>query len=365
VTNRIAQFFIDENLRQREAEAEGTLDFLDRQLNASRQALQEQEKRLSQYKAAHNGELPQQEATLIAAMGQSRIELLGTQDALSRAQQNKLTLENLIRVALANQRERRELGRLQQAERRPSPPPPAAPVTQTELERAQGQLAALRSRYLDSHPDVQRELRNVERAQKQEEARAVARSRPPAVSGAPSETVPSGLASPVAVSGADDDRISELEAQLSLAEEEIKALESRRARILGEVREEQRRLNNVPAREQELAAITRDYETSRASYASLLNKKLAADVARNMEEEQKAEKFVMLETAKIPEKPARPRKWLLLGAGSLGSLLFGAALGFLLEWRKNSVLGEWELAPGVAILGRIPRLDIGQASDIL
>jgi uncharacterized protein involved in exopolysaccharide biosynthesis len=162
---------------------------------------------------------------------------------------------------------------------------------------------------------------------------------------------------------ADEARIRELRSQLALVVSEIKALESRRSHILDEIREMQARLKNVPIREQQLAAITRDYETSRTSYASLLNKKLAADVAKNMEQEQKAEKFVMLERARVPEKPSRPRKGLLMAGGGLASLVLGAALALGLEWKRNVVLGEWELPPGVAVLGRIPRLRIRRLSS--
>src|SRR5262249_59106777 len=59
VTNRISMFFINENLRQRTAEAEGTSHFLTAQLAAASENLQQQEGRLKEFKLTHNGELPE------------------------------------------------------------------------------------------------------------------------------------------------------------------------------------------------------------------------------------------------------------------------------------------------------------------
>jgi polysaccharide chain length determinant protein (PEP-CTERM system associated) len=350
IANRIAQFFIDENLRQREAEAEGTSEFLDAQLAESKRQLQEQEVRLSGYKRTFNGELPQQEAALIASMGQSRVELLGTQEALARAHQNKLAVENSIALMDANLRERRQKldaalaagghGTELPAQHEPS-----------ELERAQAHLRELRLRYHDEHPDVQRAFNEVARLQRQLDvaSRSVtASTTEPALRPAPEPAD--------AVAEADATRTLELKAQLALLVQEIETLDARRDRILQEVSDAQGRLKDVPIREQQLSAITRDYETSRASYSSLLNKKLTADVAKNMEREQKAEKFVMLDRARIPEKPVKPKRALLTGLGSLGSFVMSALFALLLEWKKNALLGEWELPAGVVVLGRIPRL---------
>src|SRR5579872_6033568 len=64
VANQIAMFFINENLRQRTEEAAATSEFLNGQLSAAEGRLREQEGKLKEFKLAHNGELPEQEAAL-------------------------------------------------------------------------------------------------------------------------------------------------------------------------------------------------------------------------------------------------------------------------------------------------------------
>src|SRR5208283_1533360 len=98
---------------------------------------------------------------------------------------------------------------------------------------------------------------------------------------------------------------------IGLAAREIETLEARRQRVLSDAGDVQSRIQKLPIREQQLAAITRDYDTSKRKYQSLLDKKMAADTASDMEKWQKAERFVMLNPAAVPEKPVRPKRALL------------------------------------------------------
>ncbi len=362
VVNRIGMFFVNENLRQRTSEAEGTSEFLDRQLAEAEARLRQQESKLAAFKVSHNGELPQQEPALLAGINQSRAELLGVQEGLGRAQQNKLILENSLADAEAILRERRQ-ARQKAASRSAAeaansvsaPPPPSA------LEEAQRQLRSLRARYYDSHPEVERMLAEVARLRR-EEAEAAAAARTPQTPAAAGRTEAARTDLP-ATDGRQDDRlegnrIQDLRAQIALVTQEIERLESRRTRVLEEVAESQRRLQAIPVREQELAAVTRDYDTSKANYAALLNKKLAADIATNMERWQKSQKFMMLEPGQVPEKPTRPRRRLLIASGTAFSWLAAVALSFLLELKKNALLGEWELPASTNILACIPKMKL-------
>ena len=101
IANRVGRFFIDENLRERAVEAEATSQFLDSQLGESKKMLQDQEARLKDFKEANIGELPQQEGALLAVVSQNKVELMGLQDSLARAQQNKLMIESSLGITAA------------------------------------------------------------------------------------------------------------------------------------------------------------------------------------------------------------------------------------------------------------------------
>ena len=60
VTNGLAAFFIDENLKMREGQAIGTSDFLEAELESMRKRLEQKEQTLKEYRQRNMGELPEQ-----------------------------------------------------------------------------------------------------------------------------------------------------------------------------------------------------------------------------------------------------------------------------------------------------------------
>jgi polysaccharide biosynthesis transport protein len=371
VVQEIANFFIDENLRERQGEAEGTSQFLEGQLAEAKQRLEAQEAMLSRYKMQYNGELPEQEGALLASSGQMKVELTGIQDALNRAQQNKTMLESTLANAQAAdatlEQMLQEGAPAQQvglsiagAQGLPAPP-------QKESERLEAELATLRMRYGDQYPDVRHLKEELERVREEE------KNAPPAPSKAsPGETaaqtappVPArARLSPQAQQNiiASRERIADVKRQMASVNSEIANLEKQRQSVMADLNSLESRIENLPLREQQLASVTRDYETTQKAYQSLLDKKLSADVAADMEKRQKAERFVPLDPARVPERPIKPKRQILDGGGCLLALIISIALGVVLELRKGVLLGEWELPPSVTILGRVPEIALSPVS---
>jgi hypothetical protein len=84
-----------------------------------------------------------------------------------------------------------------------------------------------------------------------------------------------------------------------------------------------------------------------------------ANLAMEMEKRQKSEKFVLLESARVPEEPIKPKVMLLSGVGSGLGLLLGVVLGLGREFKKNVLLGEWELPKELNVMGRVPHFGVG------
>jgi hypothetical protein len=85
----------------------------------------------------------------------------------------------------------------------------------------------------------------------------------------------------------------------------------------------ERRIENTPRSEQELALITRDYETTRELFRSLLGKRGEAEIAADLEQRQKGEHFRMIDPARLPDRTAGPNRFRLLVIGLV--LAVGAA----------------------------------------
>src|SRR5260370_41659117 len=69
VANQLATMFVEENVRSREGHSEGTAEFSQQQLEEAKKSLDAQEKKVSDFKMQHSGELPEQENSMIAALG--------------------------------------------------------------------------------------------------------------------------------------------------------------------------------------------------------------------------------------------------------------------------------------------------------
>jgi polysaccharide chain length determinant protein (PEP-CTERM system associated) len=325
----LAELFIDENLKAREGMALGTTDFLYSELEAMRKRLEDQEAILKKFREANMGELPEQ-------LNPNLSVLEGLHQQLSRKEEN---LRN-TRLSLAALEKENSI---RQATAQSESPPPAAGRQNEEnmsVEQLREKLAVLRDSYTDQHPDVLRLKARIERLEKE----------PPAALTA--ESTRSAGRSPSAKLNIDAER------QKTILLGSIGALEDDISRLNRSIREYQRRIEAIPKREQELLALKRDYDNIRASYSSLLNRKLEADIAVNMEKKQKGEQFQIIDVARLPEKPVSPDLRKLFTISVMAGLGIGAGLIFLLELMDTSVrrIDKLEEEVGLPVLAMVPRI---------
>lgn len=376
VANRLANLFIEENLRTREVQAQGTSEFIDSQLQEAQKLLDEQEKAVSEYKLQHNGELPQQENSISSVLTRLQVELEANRDGINRIQQNKVMVENSLTTTEAT------LSALSAAiaVRNSSPQDPAVvaaagqavvPIRRKPSEVGHAQLEELLTRYGPLHPQVRRMEAEIARLEADEASQQKAAAQSQAPVAATSNTSPKANLPALVRAGnvteamnmaQVNERISTLNAQLSLTDKDLEFRKAEHDRIVRDMSSYGARLSRLPIREQEMARITRDYEMSKANYKSLLDKRLAAVMATDMEHRQKSERFTLLDAARTPGRPQKPNRELLDAAGALAGLALGIIIAFALELRRDVILGEWELPSGVVILGRLPNISITGAA---
>jgi protein tyrosine kinase modulator len=359
VVNRISDLYVEENLRTREVQAEGTSDFIISQVQEAKKTLDDLEARVSQYKLAHNGELPEQQTSLISTLAQLQASLQASRDGLNRAQQNKLMLENSVsmtQTTLDALERAAQIGeQVSEAPSFPAPPPPK------KSELLQQQYDANRERYSESYPLMRKLKQEIDQA-KQVESR-VPSSGPP-VPKPPRAVEPQQQAMTIQRDlqlTQTRERIKQLRAQIALEEAEIADRKNEQQRVLKEIGGYNARLQHLPIREQEIAQLMRDYEISKTNYRSLQDKKLSAQMSTDMERRQKSERFTILDNARQPDKPIKPNRPFWRAFGSIAGLIIGVGIVLLIALRKDMILGEWELPKDVIILGRLPYLEIKPA----
>lgn len=351
VANELATQFIDQNLRSREVYAKGTSEFLEAQVAEAKKRLEEQEALLGEYKRQHSGELPQQEAVLSSSLARLQMQLQAIQDEIGRGQQSRMLRESELNTALASQN---ALQQMTEQLKQPDRPGEGGPGPENEIEQLEKRLAALRARYTENHPDVKETRDALEKLKSTKEA---GRSKPAEATAAEKSVAPGQLAMSSSLIR-ERERVEQIKAQILVIDKRLADLESDKKKTLEDIAVLQKRLSQLPIREQQIASLARDYEISKANYQSLLDKKLAAEMAAQMENNQKSERFVVLDAARIPEKPVKPDRVVWSLAGWAFSLVLALAVGLVAEMNKNVLLGEWELPKDVPVLARVPRIEL-------
>ncbi|HKW94450.1 MAG TPA: GNVR domain-containing protein [Methylomirabilota bacterium] len=317
VTNTLASFYIEENLKARERQATGTAEFLRVQLVDAKRRLDEQEAKMSELQRRYLGELPQQLQSNLAAL-----ESLNTQLRMNN--------ENLVRIA-----ERRdqfaaqlELAKAESGDE----------TDEMRLARLKRELVTLRIKYTDLWPDIIRIKDEIARLEKQ-----IAAPKPKAEPKKPVVLTPQAL------------RVQE---QLQSAETELKLARADQTRLKNSIDQYQARLDNAPKREQEYLQATRDYQSTRELYQSLTKRFEEAQIAESMEQRQKGEQFRVLDSAVPSFTPAAPKRSKLLVLAVVLSLVLGAGSMVLAELLDTSFHSAAELRAytTVPLLVSIPQI---------
>jgi polysaccharide chain length determinant protein (PEP-CTERM system associated) len=347
VTNTLASFYNEENKKARERQATGTAEFLKVQLSETKARLDEQEQRVSGFKRRHLGELPQQMETNLATLDRLHAQLRQNADSQTRAADRKQSLSGQLAEAesLFNSPYAGAAAGAAAGQMTPVGPPEVREAAR--LAQKKEELAQLRTQFSDKYPDVVKLAAEVA-ALEREIAKAKPEEPNPGVTAAP----------PVMSAGPMTPYVLRLKESLAEVQTELKVLKTEEGRLRESIAVYQARVDNVPRREQEFKELSRDYESTRELYASLMKRYEEAQLAESMEQRQKGEQFKVLDPAVASLKPAAPNrlKFLLMAVvGSIG-LAFGAVL--LAEQLDTSFhdLDELRSFSNVPVLASIPRI---------
>jgi uncharacterized protein involved in exopolysaccharide biosynthesis len=196
------------------------------------------------------------------------------------------------------------------------------------------QLAALKGRYTDVHPDVESLQSRIARL----EQRLAAGSGGGAVAGDASDVL------------ARD--------QVEQADVEVRRLLDRRNDLEARIAALRARVEDTPRTEQELANLKRDYDKLNENYTSLLSKQLEAEMAGRLEQRWKGDRFRMLDPANLPEKPYFPKPLVIVGLGVVLGLMAGLGVAVVAEFADPSIKDAHDLQNvlPLPVLARIPHL---------
>ena len=344
VTSELTGLFIHENQATLQQESENTTQFLQQQLADARANLSEQEAKVRAFQAAHEGELPSQEASNLQILSGLQAQLQNEEDALNTAQQQRVYFQSLIE----------QYQTLHLPAQGPGGAPTGLAAIDAQLAKMKSQLADLRVRYTEQYPAVQNleaEIATATRQRKQLAAELEARERTARLH--PGET-----SSVAAADSTTSTALLQIESQLQATETDIANRQHDIATMEGRINAYQARLNAEPGSEEQLADLTRGYEQSQANYNDLLKKESDSAMATSMEQMQQGERFSVLDPPSLPVKPDSPDRIKMCAAGLACGLLLGIVVAGGLEFLDDRLHSEKDIEKllPLAVIGDIPEI---------
>jgi succinoglycan biosynthesis transport protein ExoP len=345
VTSELTNLFINENLEVRQQQSEDTTTFLESQLETARKSLSDQEEKVREFKGLHVGEMPGQLASNLQILSGLQSQLQNEQDSLNAAQQQHVYLQTLADQYRALQ------GTSKGSD---STSTGGLPALDQELDKLQGQLADLRSRYTDRHPDVRKVKEQIAETQKMRDQLLASLK----ANGAAQTSGADPVVDPGSVDPAQAALLAQIQSQLKSNQVEVANREHSIVALKAKMDDYQARLNQEPVREQQLSDLTRGYEQSKANYDELLKKKNESAMATSMELLQQGERFRVIDPPSLPLKPDFPNRLKFCGIGLGIGLALGAVVAGAFEMMDDRIYDEKELQTllPVPVISEIPAI---------
>ena len=303
VVRELTELFLSENTLQRQLAARETTRFIEQESARVARQVAEVEAQLAAFRAAHRDSLPEMQSL-------NRDLLQRREDELGRNEQSLRTLDeriSQIQAELAQTSPSRYLDRVRALE---------------------AEYASLAAQYTERHPDRVRARRELDTLR---------------------EETAGGVNNPV---------FDSLQSQLQSALGERRSLLATRAGLREQMAELEQRLGNTSLIEADYRSLTREQETLVAQLRDLRSRKLQAQLGESLEEEGRAERFVLIQPATLPLSPSSPNRPALLFMGLV--LALGGGMGTVVarESLDNTVHGPSGVlrATGMPPLATIPQI---------
>lgn len=337
VANELVTLFLNENVKVRTERATQTTEFLTQEANKLKGDLDKLENQIAAYKQENGVALPENSAMAMNTIQRLESDLRTNQRDYSAAEEEARSLDVELASAKA------AVASAAAATGGGSSVAGMVDVNEIELQKARAQLAHMQETYTENHPDVRSAKRRIAGLEK---AIADAAKEPakPAGSGTSGLPVPPSVAAAQMV-------VAKIESRMAGARSRMASLRAEQGQLQVRLREAENQVLKAPQVERGLASLLRDRESAQRKYEEIRAKQMSAQVAENLEGEQKAERFSLLEPPIAPDRPIKPNRKKMIALGIVLAGVAAAGLVMLLETLHGTVRGADAVA---AIVGQRP-----------
>jgi polysaccharide biosynthesis transport protein len=339
VTARLASLFIEQDNKARENKVFGTAEFLETELKKVSEEMAKSEVALKTLKQRYRYEMPNELETNLRTLDRLQIQKNGNLEALDRFVTLQMNLERQISETPPTI--------LKASVEKPDSLGNAAHNLQIENYRKKEQeYSALVVKAKPTHPDVIRLKAELELLRKEltpELLTALGNENKK------EETEQAMVSNPVYLS---------LTANLRSLMTDIEIRQKEKKWIENEMAKFNQRLQNMPAVEQEMLAITRTNNELTKQHSDLKTKLEQAKLAGSLESRQKGAQFEIIDRANYPLEPSTPGKPVILLIGFAISLAAGVAVAMVISVFDQRICTHQELerAMEVPVLVEIPSM---------
>lgn len=284
VANDLTTLFLDWNVKLRTEGATETTIFLTEEANKLRLEVERIEQQIAKYKQQNSNNLPEQ-LTLRMTM-------------LARAEGD---LREVVRDLQATKNELNSLG----VELSAAKSGMGDDLPQT-LPALKAEYAKLSATYNESHPDMKalkRKIDALEKEPKTSEAANVPENAPTL-------------------------EIFKIEAQIASAISRQASLVNQKKALESKISENELAMVLTPKAAQGLDVLIRDRDSVQKKYEELRSKQITAQISESLENENKSERFILLEPPIMPEKAFKPNRVKIVALGFF--LAIASSVGMLL-----------------------------------
>jgi succinoglycan biosynthesis transport protein ExoP len=368
ITNEITTLYLDENLKDRNAQTKSTSDFLTAESDLLLEQLESLDDKVAIFKELNKGALPEQNQFNLSVVERTGMQINGLTYQLKELKKRKTQLE------------------IDMAQLSPSAPTMLSNGQMVlgeadRLKAIQSQIRQYESAYHPDHPTLLRLRRELEAltgddglGQKKDMAEQLKQERDAlaALEGKYTEDHPKVLKSKRVIAGLEV-RLSEtvrdhaevmpdnpaylvLRSQLNATNEDVRSGHENTKMLTEKLERYEGYLSRAPQIEKEYQSLLRDYQNTRMKYQEIRAKKMSADLAQSLESERKGERFTLIQPPELPIDPVSPNRTAMVFLAVILGLGAGLGVVVLLEAMSAAVYGAAEVT---ALTGIAPLAIIG------
>lgn len=310
VVQALLDIFVEGSLSETRSDSDMARRFIDQQIAAYEQRLEEAERKLADFKRENVGMLPGERGDYYSRLQQAQNTLAETQLELREAERRRDEIERQLSG------EEPVFGIMGPGGTAAGPS--VDPALEARIQNLQQRLDELSLSFTDRHPDIRSIKRKLEEFKKQRQEAIAEQSTNPAAMrpGAELEMNPV---------------FQQLQMAKSNADIEVSSLQVRLEEQKRQVEELQQLVDTIPRIEAELKRLNRDYSVNQENYLALLQRREQAALSQDVEDQGEQVQFRITEPARVPKSPSGPNRPALFSAVLVFGIAAGGGFAFLLS----------------------------------